>query len=249
MVSNSVAQQNAALLSDDFKELTVDELKGSVPKQFSKHITQAFVDGFNKTIHDPKHRDFIKDNVLGYMHVLQTGKYAIGDYLNAVKFCSFVMAGYKNHEAYSLTFPDRMSRLRKEKSSSRDIEVFVSAYRRTKLVTLILEQCITPSWIINQDAYQEAVNVQVGLMRYAKSEKVRCDAANSLLQHLKRPETAKLQIDVTTNKTSELDQLEKAVRELSMQQQQALQNGTYNLKDIAESQIIDAECEEVPNER
>ena len=64
----------------------------------------------------------------------------------------------------------------------------MTSYNKNKLVNLILEQSMIPSWVLNQDMYQKALNVQCELMLTANSEKV-SDAANSILTHLKPPQS------------------------------------------------------------
>ena len=55
--------------------------------------------------------------------------------------------------------------------NAKDISSFVTSYNKNKLVNLILEQSMIPSWVLNQDMYQKALNVQCELMLTANSEK------------------------------------------------------------------------------
>ena len=62
---------------------------------------------------------------------------------------------------------------------------------------------MVPTWILNQDVFQSAINTQYELMMDEEvSPKVRSDAANSLLTHLKKPEVAtkaEIKIDIGLN--------------------------------------------------
>ena len=154
------------------------------------------VDEINGLITDPKLRENYRENLLSYTSVLADGKYKIGDYINAVKYVSYKLLGSSNIEAYSKTFPDRFQRLVQEGADDKTISSYSTAYNKNKLVNLIFEQTLVPSHILNADLYQKALNVQAQLMISAASEKVRSDAANSLLTHLKMPETTKIELDV-----------------------------------------------------
>lgn len=229
----------------DYTELSLEDLKTTLPKSVARKIDQSFVDNFNATVKDPNYREQIKANYLGYISVIHSGKYKAMDYLNAVKFCTFVLAGYKNKDAYYMAFPDRVRQFHINKTSAVDIQNLVNGYKRNKLVKTILEQSITPSWIVNQDVYQEAINVQVKLMKTAKSEMVRQNAAACLISELSPPKETKMSIGITERDKDSLDALTSSIREFSNQQRQALERGSVNLKDVAHTQIIDGECEEV----
>jgi hypothetical protein len=157
------------------------------------------------------------------------------------------MMGKTNIDAYSLTFPDRIKRFTKIKKTAKEISSIVAIYNRSKLVNLIYEQTLIPSWILNQDLYQKALNTQAELMITAKSEKVRSDAANSLLTHLKRPETTKVELDVTHKEDSSISELRQATLELARQQRLMIEAGQSNADEIARSNIIDVTPEKVDN--
>ena len=131
--------------------------------------------------------------------------------------------GSSNIEAYTKAFPDRYARHVANNTSAKDIASYVTAYNKSKLVNLIFEQTLIPSYILNQDLYQRALNVQADLMYNAKSEKVRGDAANSILVQLKQPEVKKVELDIKTNEDSSIDALRKATIELIEQQKMNMQ--------------------------
>ena len=130
----------------------------------------------------------IRDNFLSYSDILKNGNYKTQDYINAVIYVSYKITGRTNTEAYFLTFPDRHAKLRAKGTSDKDISAYVSAFNRGELVQQMLNRAMIPSWLLNQNVYQEAVNTQLELMRNAKSERVRFMAADSLMNHLGRPE-------------------------------------------------------------
>lgn len=228
---------------------TVDEIRDALPTQFKKSINQQLVDNINQTLSDPEEFERYRDNLIGYTHVLQQGKFKIQNYLDAVRYVSFKLMGLTNTDAYSRTFPDKIKRFKAKQLADKDIASYITAYNKSKLVSLIMEQSLIPTYVLNQDIYQEAINVQATLMRTAKSEKVRSDAANSLLTHLKQPETQKLQLDIGLSNTEKtIDSLRSATAELVAQQKALIQSGAMDAQQMAHQKlIVDAEYEEVPN--
>ena len=98
---------------------------------------------------------------------------------------------------------------------------------------------MTPVWVLNMDIYQEAINTQAEIMRTARSDKVRSDAANSLMTHLKRPEAAKIDLSVSNPAAeSAISALEETTRALLEQQKQMMLNGMMNAQQIAHSNIL-----------
>ena len=176
--------------------LTVAQVQQAVPPQFKSQINQAFVDQVNTLVSDPILAEQIRNNVVSYASVLKEGKFKLESYLNAVTYVSYKLMGYSNEESYLRTFPARHAELVAKGTSQKDISAYVSAYNKGKLVNLITEQSLVPSWVLNHGAFQEAINTQVDLMRNANSEKVRCDAANSILTHLAKPKEGNFQLSL-----------------------------------------------------
>jgi translation initiation factor 2 alpha subunit (eIF-2alpha) len=111
--------------------------------------------------------------------------------------------GKTNLDSYKATFPDRHSSMVSAGKAPKDIASIVTAYNKGMLVTKIMERAMVPTWILNQDVFQSAINTQYELMTDTTvSDKVRSDAANSLLTHLKKPEIAakaEIKIDIGLN--------------------------------------------------
>ncbi|MFZ2757065.1 MAG: hypothetical protein WAY93_09380, partial [Atopobiaceae bacterium] len=137
-----------------------------------------------------------------------------------------------------VTFPDRYQSMLNRGLSSKDMSSIISVYNKSKLVNNILEQSLIPSWVINQDLYQKAINIQADLMMTANSEKVRSDAANSLLVHLKPPETKKVELDIGLKQGNEIDQLRDVLAQLTSQQRQMIQAGVVTATETAEYRLI-----------
>lgn len=219
--------------------ITKDQFKECLPKSLKNSITDDMVDHINTVIIDHPYAEQFRDNILGFIDVMKEGKFKVGDYLNAVQYVSHKLLGSTNIAAYSKTFPDKIQKWQSENISSKDISAYVSAYNKTKLVQMIFEYTITPVWVLNMDIYQEAINTQAVLMRTSRSDKVRSDAANSLMTHLKRPETAKVDLTVHNPAAeSAISALEETTKALIEQQKQMMLNGAMNAQQIAHSNIL-----------
>jgi hypothetical protein len=226
--------------------LTKDQFQKVLPKPFKNKISEDLISDINKLISEPELRENFRDNLLGFTNVLLDGKYKLNDYISAVKYVSYRMMGSGIAESYIKTFPDRYQKLISEGADDATVRAFGSAYNKNQLVNKIVEQTLVPTYILNADIYQKAINTQAYLMVNAKSEKVRSDAANSLLSHLKQPETTKLQIDIGMKDDKSIEDLRQATLQLAEQQRKMLESGSITAREIAHSKIInDAEYEEV----
>lgn len=218
--------------------LTIDQFKTALPDKVKKSVNQELIDQINTTLSDPELFESYRDNLLSYTKVMADGKFKINNYIDAVRYVSHKLMGCTNIEAYTKTFPDKYQRFVQQGVSSKDIASYVTAYNKSKLVNLIFEQTLIPSYVLNQDLYQKALNVQAELMTTANSEKVRCDAANSLLTHLKMPETQKVELDIGIKEDSSIAALRATTLELARQQRLMVESGAMNAQEIAHGKLV-----------
>lgn len=221
--------------------ITKDQFKKVVPKNIKGRITEEVIQGINNIIGDDVVKENFRENLLGYTGVLQDGRYKIQDYINAVKYISFKLLGSSNIEAYAKTFPERYQKLVDEGADSKTMSSYSTAYNKNQLVNKIFEQTLIPTHVLNADVYQKAINVQAHLMLHANSEKVRTDAANSLLNHLKKPETQKVELDIGYKEDKSIQELREATMALAKQQREMIQSGVMNAKEVAHSKVIEGE--------
>lgn len=226
-------------------DLTEEQFKRVLPKKMLGSVRPELINKINSIITDPIIRENYRDNLLSYTNVMKDGKFKIEQYVDAVRYISFKLLGSSNIEAYTKTFPDRFQSFLDNETSDKDIASYVSSYNKNKLVNLILEQTLVPSHILNADVYQKAINTQAELMISANSEKVRCDAANSLLTHLKIPETQKIELDITQKEDGVIADLRATTLELINQQKAMIRNGNMTAKEVAHSKLIIVEGEVV----
>lgn len=220
--------------------LTLDQIQRALPPNLKSSATPAIVDLVNNVSNDPIFAQQVRDNFISYTSVLRDGKYKTEDYVNAVTYVSFKLLGHSNQDAYFKTFPQRHAALIAKGTSSKDIAAYVSAYNKGKMVNAIMEQTLVPSWVLNQALYQEALNVQAELMVSSNSDKVRCDAANSILTHLAKPKEAGPLINIDMRESSGMNELREALTNMAKQQQQLISAG-MSTKEIASQRIMDVE--------
>lgn len=218
--------------------LTLDQFKLALPDKVKKSINQELIDQINTTLSDPEMFESYRDNLISYTKVMADGKFKVSSYIDAVRYVSFKLMGCTNIEAYTKTFPDKYQRFIQQGIQAKDIASYVTAYNKSKLVNLIFEQTLIPSHVLNQDLYQRALNVQADLMVNAKSEKVRCDAANSLLTQLKAPEVKKVELDIGVKEDSSLAALRATTLELARQQRLMIESGAMNAQEVAHGKLI-----------
>lgn len=226
--------------------LTIDQFKTALPDKVKKSVNQELIDQINKTLSEPELYEAYRDNLLSYTRVMADGRFKIQNYIDAVKYVSHKLMGCSNIDAYTKTFPDKYQNFLAQGVAAKDIASYVTAYNKSKLVNLIFEQTLIPAYVLNQDLYQKALNTQAELMITAKSEKVRCDAANSLLTHLKMPETQKVELEIGVREDSSIAALRATTLELARQQRLMVESGAMNAQEVAHGRlIIEGEAREV----
>ena len=226
--------------------LTIDQFKTALPDKVKRSVNQELIDQINKTLSEPEMYEAYRDNLLSYTKVMADGRFKIQNYIDAVKYVSHKLMGCSNIDAYTKTFPNKYQNFLAQGVAAKDIASYVTAYNKSKLVNLIFEQTLIPAYVLNQDLYQKALNTQAELMITAKSEKVRCDAANSLLTHLKMPETQKVELEIGMKEDSSIAALRATTLELSRQQRLMMESGAMNAQEVAHGKlIIEGETREV----
>jgi hypothetical protein len=230
--------------------MTVAQFQQALPDKVKKSVNQELIDQVNLTLSNPEEFEAYRDNLLSYTGVMADGRFKVSEYMNAVRYVSHKLMGCTNIDAYTKTFPDKYQRFVAQGVAAKDIASYVTAYNKSKLVNLIFEQTLIPSYVLNQDLYQKALNVQADLMVTANSEKVRTDAANSLLTHLKMPEKLKVELDIGAKEDSSIAALRAATMELVKAQRLAIESGSMSAQQAAHSRVamadvVDVESKEV----
>lgn len=218
--------------------LTVEQFKDALPAKVKKSVNQELVDAVNAVLTEPELYEQFRDNLINYAGVMAEGKFQVGQYISAVKYVSFKLMGCTNIDAYTKTFPEKFVRFTNEGVAAKDIASYVTAYNKSKLVNLIYTQTMVPVAVLNQDIMQKAINTQCALMMDEDvSPKVRSDAANSLMTHLKMPDVAKIELDVKVKEDSSIKALREATQALVAKQREAIMAGAMTPEQVAHSRV------------
>lgn len=217
--------------------LDLETVRKVVPANLKRNISQQVVDRLNRSITDPEIADEVKENFIGYISVMQNGKFKIDSYLSAVKYVSYKLQGDSNVDSYAKTFPNRFQALKAKGYDAEKIGNCVRSYNKTKLVNLIFEQTMVPSWVLNHDVYQKAINAQAYLMTHSESDYVRTQAANSILTHLAKPKEVQPLLNINMGENSGLNELKDMLGELAKKQMDLIGSGA-SPKDIAEQKLV-----------
>ena len=235
-------------------DITIEELKASLPKSKRNHVTQSLVDTINSLNNDEDDvfSTAYKQNFTTFISVMRSGEYKITDYMNAVKYASFKLMEYSNVDAYIATFPDRYQRIlekyadfgSEEEIRDKKLSPYVAMYNKNKLVNKIMEQAMIPVSLLNASLFQEALARQAYLMVNASSELVQTQAANSILVQLKPAETAKIELDIGIKENDAIAELRKATQELTRQNMLAIESGALTTKEAIEATIVMGDANE-----
>jgi hypothetical protein len=222
--------------------VSYDELKKQLPKE-KRHLLTEDVYTAIVDLHDDSMD--LRETLLTYTDVLNSGKYSLVNYAKACKFVAMLNMGKTAYDAYIILFPDRYETWMKRGVAPKDQYSEVTGYKNRKLVSEIMKRTLIPTNVLNQDKVQQAINVLADLMMSAKSEMVRQKSAETLLKELKVEEKEnKLELDITVKKDESLQQLEETLNKLAEQQVNAIEDGKADPKYIAEMDIITVESEE-----
>lgn len=226
--------------------LTLKEVQDSLPAGQKGNISQAMVDQLNALSKDPEESRYIRENFVSFAQVLSEGRFKLGDYVRAVMYVSHKVMGKSNLDAYKATFPDRYQNLVAEGKQPKDIASYVAAYNKGKLVNMVYERAAIPTWVLNQDLFQKALNTQYEIMEDVDvSPKVRVEAANSLLTHLKRPETNKAELNINVGLNDGMKALQARLAEMAEGQLKIIEGETMSVQDIAALPMNVEDAEEV----
>lgn len=227
--------------------LTLKEVQDSLPAGQKGHITQDMVNQLNALSKDPEEARYIRENFISFSQVLSEGRFKLGDYVRAVMYVSHKVMGKSNLDSYKATFPDRYKQMVADGRSGKDIASYVAAYNKGKLVNLVYERAMIPTWVLNQDMFQSALNTQYEIMNdVSVSDKVRVEAANSILTHLKKPESNKAELKVEIGLNDGMKALEQRLSEMAEMQMKTIEGKAMSVEDVAalplnvpEAEIVD----------
>lgn len=219
--------------------MTEDEFKRCLPANLKGSLDDSIRVQLNQCLEDPYTREVMSQNLLGYTSILSQGKFKLESYINAVRYCTYKTMGDNNITAYKKVFPERITEWEQSNLPANAISAYISAFNKSKLVTLVYQALAIPTAILNQDVFQEAINVQRQLMLDPSVKPlVRCQAAKALMDTLKPEEVKQMELSVQVKESNVVEELRKTTLELAKKQLSALNKGA-SLQDIIDAEIVE----------
>lgn len=230
--------------------VTIEQLKLAFPEK-AKTITQELVDSINQAQEDPQFDVLTLFNqMISHKDVLDNSSGSMVEYINALKFCSYLEACDDNFtQAYIKTFCHRdavKDRMFEDTSSSKykQLTHMASQYRRTPMVIAILTLSDAPISLLTRGLQFKALKVLADEMVSAYHSKDRIAAADKLLVHSRQQEEKgkKLEINIGTSAESkkQYNAVLGSLEEIAKQQRALLDAG----HSIAEVQKLNLKKEE-----
>jgi len=221
----------------------ITEIKPLLPRKIGNSLTAVLINKLNTADSDHFIQETIENIFKGYIGLLSEFNYGIEEYINASIFVGYKFHGFTNLDAFKRTFPKKYNDYILNGADSKQIAAIASGYSKRGVVSKLIEQSMSKMWVLNMDNYQKAIDVQVELMQNAKSEKVRCDAANSVLTHLGKPKDTitNNHINIDLREHTGLADLKDELAELAQQQLSMINMGVSAKKIIEVNPMINKE--------
>jgi len=176
-----------------------------------------------------------KNKLFSYSNVLKSGRFKITDYVYAVNYIGLRAIGESMLDAWKKTFPDRCFRDGKLKPAG-TIRALSSLYDKNEMIQQMLAQIQVPMHIMFMNERLQAVGVLASVMNdIDESGRNRLDAADKLLNHVKLPETMKVELDVGFKADETLVDIGKSLDALAQLAQSKILSGIVTPIEVLES--------------
>lgn len=225
--------------------VTIEDLKAALPTKKGV-ITQEAVDIINSSRNDPEFQgESLLKTASIYEGVMKKARAPLPDYLNAIRFCAYIMTNNSNYtEAYKKVFADRefvKARANADTKSSLygELTSAASRYRRTKLVTDILTVSQVPLDLMFTGHRYKAIGILAQVMEDAKLDRDKINAAKELLAATKGPDNVKIELDVGVTESSAIQQLNDQLAEIAGRSIKHLEAGSTNLNELGALKVVD----------
>lgn len=237
--------------------VTTELLRKSIPSRKGV-ITDDIADLINKYAVEPEFQgESLLQSMVTYESVMVKHRVGIKDYLNAIRFCAYLISQDDNYtEAYKRTFIDKdfvQVRISASTNSTayNELTSAASRYRRSKLVTEILTISQVPLDLLFTGARYKAIGVLADLMQNSKLDRDKINAADKLLQHTASNDI-KIELDVGMKENSAVQQLNEQLAAMAAHQKNLLTGGAKSLKDFGalkpKEDYIEGEFKELDND-
>lgn len=221
-----------------YQEFTKESLSTLVPTGM---VDDKLVTKVNSLVQDDDLKDHFKDNLVSFASILAKGQFTPDQYVSAVTYVTHRLMNTTKSKSWQLTFPHRYAELLSKGKSAKDVSAHVSAYDKTKLVTLITEQTLVQSYIVNSPYHQEMIEFGVKVVRDDKQYmKDRLVAMESVLRYTQAPESIISNKEEISDKSIDIiQQLANATNQLAKAHSVAIENGASPKQIIQEAVYVE----------
>ena len=232
------------------EDITVESLQSMFPDKKST-ISDKTVELIKECVDNPEFDGYkLLDTMTNYQNVMSKNSASMGQYLDAIKFSSYLESDDSAVNAYVRTFGSRVfvqerRDLESDSVGYRELTSAAARFRKSPMVVDILTQADVPLYLMFQGQRMQMAMVLSNEAMTAAYSKDRIAAADKFLTHVKPPEGMKIELDVGVggDTVNALDELRKATEKLAIAQSDSIKAGVA-VKYIAESAIIDVEVSE-----
>ena len=224
--------------------ISKEEIQKRLPSR-KNTITDEIVDIINKSQTEPEFQgESLLQTATTYEKVMQQNRVGIKEYLNALRFCAYLISMDDNiTEAYRKTFADRdfvLDRLAAEVGSVgyNELTSAASRFRRSKLVVDILTVSQIPLDLMFTGARYKAVMVLADIMETSRYDRDRINAADKLLTHTASKDI-KIDLDIGVKESSAVVSLQNQLAELAARQKLMLEAGATDLGKLGAMKVVE----------
>jgi len=230
--------------------LTIEDVKQAMPRKKS-FVTQEAVDIINASTTEPEFQgESLLQTASTYEAVLKGARASVPEYLNAIRFCSYMTANDSNYtEAYKKVFAERdfvrdRRNLATDDPKYTELTSAASRYRRTKLVVDILTASQVPLDMIFTGQRYKAIGILATVMETARYDRDKINAAKELLAATKGADNLKIELDVGVKEDSAVQQLNDQLAQMAARQKAMLESGASNLTEFGSMIVKDSDAVE-----
>lgn len=226
---------------------TLEDMKRLMPNK-KNSITQKAVDIINRSASEPEFQgETLAQSAALYENVIKGTRASIPEYLNAIRFCAYVVSNESNYtEAYKRVFYDRefvilRAELETDHPQYAELTSAASRYRRSKLVVDILTASQVPLDLIFAGQRYKAMGVLADVMENGRYDRDRVSAAKELLAATSGPEHMKIELDVGIKEDSAVQALSDQLAAMASRQSEMLTNGVATLEQFGSMKVVNQE--------
>lgn len=228
-------------------ELTV--VQEQLGRKKSHLVSQDTIDELNLLAEDMDYGEEFLDSYISHFNILDGGKWATSNYMNAMKFFTLMESGNSGVDAYVKVFPERL-KARQDRGEGKDnMGGEASRFNSSALVNEIRKVAAIPVQLIHRHLLHEAILKSADIMNDpGVSPAVQQKAAETLIRELKPTEDKTINLNIEGEGIDQIAELKKATQELAVSQLANINKNSVSVKAIAESTIIEAEIDDGSND-